>query len=68
MNGRAVEYMDEDELTALHERLAFGVRQTGLSGHALDEAISAAFTRCVQIIERERGIYDKRRSTIREVE
>jgi hypothetical protein len=36
--------------------------------HALDEAISAAFTACVAIIERERSIHDKRRATIREVQ
>ena len=45
-------HMPEDEITELHARLAFGIMQTGLTGHALDEAISAAFTRCVQIIER----------------
>jgi hypothetical protein len=68
VNGAPVQYMDEDELTQLHERLAFGVRMAGLQGPALDEAISAAFTRCVAIIERERAIYDKRRATIHEVQ
>jgi hypothetical protein len=61
-------YMDENEIVELHERLAFCVRMTGLSGHALDKAISAAFTACVAIIERERSIHDKRRATIREVQ
>ena len=67
-NGAAVLHMPEDEITELHARLAFGIMQTGLTGHALDEAISAAFTRCVQIIERERAVGDKRRSNIQVVE
>ena len=68
VNGAAVLHMSEDEITELHARLAFGIMQTGLTGHALDEAISAAFTRCVQIIERERAVGDKRRSNIQVVE
>ena len=68
VNGAPVEHMDEDEITQLHERLAFCVRSTGLIGHALDEAISAAFVSCVRIIERERAMQDKRRATIRKVE
>ena len=68
VNGAAVLHMDEAELVELHERLAFGIRQTGLVGVALDEAISTAFGRVVQIIERERSIYAKRRSTIQAVQ
>ena len=32
VNFAPVEHMDEDEITQLHERLAFCVRSTGLTG------------------------------------
>jgi hypothetical protein len=67
VNGAAVEHMSEDELSELHARLAFGIMQTGLVGHPLDEAIAAAFGRVVQIIERERAVGDRRRSNIQVV-
>jgi hypothetical protein len=43
------------------------MRSARLRGPSLDEAIAGAFGLAVRIIERERGMDEKRRATIREV-
>jgi hypothetical protein len=67
VNGQSLRYLDEGEISELHERLAFVARMTGLQDHALDVAISRAFTAIVQVIEQDRDMAEKRRATIREV-
>jgi hypothetical protein len=67
VNGVPLEHIDEHELTTLHSMIASAMRFVGLTAPSLDEAISAAFTSAVRIIERERAMQEKRRTTIREV-
>lgn len=64
VNGSVVEYMDEEEIFDLSERLALCARMFGLSGHALDQALGTAFSVSVHIIERERALKEQRRTNL----
>lgn len=54
----------EDDILDIHGRLASALRAIGLSGHPLDEAVSACFQETVRIVKRERQVDAKRRSGI----
>ena len=59
--------LDEGEIVQLHDDLALTMRRIGLTGHALDEAISGAFRAAIPIIDRER-VASRKRDNIRVVQ
>jgi hypothetical protein len=64
----AMFHMTEDDIVDVHSKISSALRMAGLKGKALDQAIAAAFTEAVRAIERERGMDQQRRATIREVQ
>ena len=63
----AVCHMGEDELVVLGERLSAALRQAGLKGPALDEALAACFREAIRAIDRERDTAAKRHAAIKVV-
>jgi hypothetical protein len=67
MTERLPIHLSEDDIVDLHDGLAAVFRGVGLSGHSLDQAISAAFRAAIPVVERERVVDRQRRENIRVV-
>ena len=61
----AMLHMDVEEITELHNRIAFALRMAGLKGAALDDAIAAAFRDSARAIEQQRAVEWKRGKNVR---
>ena len=61
----AMLHMDFEEITELHNRIAFALRMAGLKRAALDDAIAAAFHDVARAIEDQRAVEWERGKNVR---
>jgi len=58
-------HMDFEEITELHNRIAFALRMAGLKRAAFDDAIAAAFDDVARAIEDQRAVEWERGKNVR---
>ncbi len=60
--------LPEDDVADIHGKLSSALQSLGLTGHALDVAVSQCFRATVKVVQRERTIAEQRRDTLHAVE